>query len=196
MGGAEVRLKEADNIVITLWGGTDILLPTLAEKIKRLHRVKSEGRTTDAVTRRTNVITFQGATIFKLPTLGKEVEELMQLRDASNLSQAELMRLWEEVIRIDDFDVLETFTVMGGAGEEKPSKKEELNDLERLTLKGLLSVDDYQDLKKSIQGQDIGPMRNEFIQEKLRSLLLPPHQPPPIEGSFLPPSHTIVKDKA
>jgi hypothetical protein len=64
MAGAEVGLKEADNIVITVCGGTEILLPTLAEKINRLHRVKSEGRTTAAVTRRTNVITFQGATIF------------------------------------------------------------------------------------------------------------------------------------
>ncbi len=43
MGGSQIRLKEQDNIVVTVWGGTEILMPTLAEKTQSLTYIAGRG---------------------------------------------------------------------------------------------------------------------------------------------------------
>jgi hypothetical protein len=108
-GGAEVRPKDPDNIVVTVWGGTEILLPTLAEKIVRLKKAKTDyGEITDSVIRRTNVITLMGGTVYKAPTLAKEIEQMKQLKDSGGISDTEMIQLWQEAIRREDLDVFES----------------------------------------------------------------------------------------
>src|SRR5687767_4276604 len=142
-GGADVRPKDPDNIVITVWGASDIYLPTLAEKMLRLKKVKvDEGEITDSVIRRTNVITLMGGTVYKKPTLAREMEEMKQLRDSGSIPDHEMLELWQEAIRREDLDQFESVTIMGGAGEEAPSRKEELKDLDRIVARGVISSRD------------------------------------------------------
>jgi hypothetical protein len=174
MGGSEVRLKEQDNIVITLMGGTEILMPTIAEKILYVRRMKREhGSKLELATRRTNVITLMGATVTKVPTLGQEIEELMQLRESGMMSNEELMKLWHEVLEKDDLDVIEHLTIMGGSGEESPDEKEEVAALERLIFIGFLSTDEVKELKEMIMNENFSTTKSGHVLEKIRGLLLP-----------------------
>jgi hypothetical protein len=171
MGGSQIRLSEPDSLIITVWGGTEIFLPTLAEKMLRLRKSRTQALPEDYLIRRANVITFQGGTVLKKPTLAREIEESMRLRET--LSDEEYRTLWQEAVQSDDLDQFEMFTVMGGAAEETPSVKEEIRDLERLVLKGYLSKDEVEELRAMIKGEGFSKSRTELIQEKMRNLLLP-----------------------
>lgn len=174
MGGSEVKLKELDNIVVTIMGGTEILVPTIAEKILFLKRLKREhGSELRSASRRTNVITLMGATVTKVPTLGREIEELMQLRESGVMSNEELMKLWYEVLEKDDLDIIEYVTIMGGSGEEVPDEDEEIAALERLILCGLLSPEEFDEVKKILSSENYSGPKSLPIMEKLRSLLFP-----------------------
>ncbi|HEY4492903.1 MAG TPA: hypothetical protein VI958_12950, partial [Acidobacteriota bacterium] len=105
MGGARVRLTEPDNLIITVWGGTEIYLPTLAEKMLRIKKVRAEDLPDDYLFRRANVITFQAGTVFKRPTLAREIEEMMRLREV--LSEKEARGLWQEAMQTEDLDQFE-----------------------------------------------------------------------------------------
>jgi hypothetical protein len=174
MGGSEVRLKELDNIVVTVMGGTEILVPTIAEKILYLRRLKQEyGSELKSASRRTNVITLMGATVTKIPTLGREIEELVQLRESGVMSNEELMKLWFEVLEKDDLDIIEYVTIMGGSGEEVPEEDEEIAALERLVLCGLLSPEEFDEVKQILTSENYSGPKSRPIMEKLRSLLFP-----------------------
>jgi hypothetical protein len=174
MGGAEVRLREQDNIVITVMGGTEIKMPTLAEKIITWRRLRKEhGANLENAARHTHVITFIGGTITKIPTLGREIEELFQLRESGMMSNDELSELWYEVLE-GSIDVIENLTIMGGAGDETPNKKEEIAAIDRLILTGILSGEEAQELKNAIESKNFIGFKSEIIQKKIRNLLLPP----------------------
>jgi hypothetical protein len=174
MGGSEVRLKEQDNIVITVMGGTEIQMPTLAEKIMTWRRTKKErGKDLENALRHTNVITFMGGTVTKIPTIGREIEELFHLRESGMMSNDELTQLWYEVLE-RDFDVIENITVMGGSGEEIPEEEEEIVAIDRLILIGILSGDEAQELKDAIESENFSGFKSEMVQNKIRNLLLPP----------------------
>ncbi len=174
MGGSEVRLKEQDNIVITVMGDTEILMPTLAEKIIFLKRIKKEqGSDLENVSRRTNVITLMGATLTKMPTIGREIEELFNLRESEMMSDEELIQLWREVLEKDDFDVIENITIMGGAGDEMPGKKEEMASLNRLVLRGILSGEEAESMKEAIESKNFSGLKSQSFQDKIRNLLIP-----------------------
>src|SRR5262245_14601214 len=175
MGGAEVKLKEQDNTVITLMGGTEILMPTIAEKILFLRRMKREhGSKLESAIRRTSVSTLMGETVTKVPTLGQEVEELIQLRESGMMSNEELMKLWHEVLERDDLDVIEHLTIMGSSGEESPDEKEQVNALERLVFIGFLSADEVKELKEMVVNENFSTTKSGHALEKIRGLLLPP----------------------
>jgi hypothetical protein len=174
MAGAEVRLKEQDNIVITVMGGTEIVMPTLAEKIIYLRRMKKEhGANLENAIRRTNVITLMGATVTKMPTIGKEIEELLNLRESGMMSNEELTQLWCEALEKDDMDVIENITVMGGAGDEMPDEKTEMLAIDRLVLRGVLSGTEAEEIKEAIDSGDFSGFKSPVLQDKIRSLLLP-----------------------
>ena len=173
MGGSEVRLKEADNIVVTFWGGTEIKMPTLAEKMIFIRQAKKDDREFTDCARRTNAITLMGGVAFRTPTLAQEIEEMSQLRDSGLVDESEMRELWQLAIQLPTFDLIETFTIMGGAGEEKPSRKDELRSLDSLVIKGIISAPDAEDLRQLIEGKS-DASRTTAIQEKIRNLLFPP----------------------
>jgi hypothetical protein len=171
-GGAEVRPKDPDNIVVTVWGGTEILLPTLAEKIVRLKKAKTDyGEITDSVIRRTNVITLMGGTVYKAPTLAKEIEQMKQLKDSGGISDAEMLQLWQEAIRREDLDVFESLTIMGGCGDEPPGKKEELKDLDRIATRGIISAGEHAELRELLEKKQL--IGSEDLQQKLLRMTQP-----------------------
>jgi hypothetical protein len=175
MGGASVRLLEQDNIVITVWGATEIPMPTLAEKIIYLHRMKQEHADyLENAIRRTNVITLMGATLVKVPTIGKEIEDLFNLRESRMMSNEELSELWWRALEKDNLDVIEYVTIMGGAGDEMPDKKEEIAAIAQLVLRGVLSGEEAESIKEAIKSEDYSGMKSISIQDKIRNLLIPP----------------------
>jgi hypothetical protein len=189
MGGAEVRLKEEDNIVITVMGATEILTPTIAEKIIYMRRMKKDrSKYPDNATRRTNVITLMGATVTKLPTIGKEIEELFDLRESGMMSNDELSELWCDVLEKDDFDVIENITIMGGAGDELPPDEEEMNAIDRLVMKGVISGDEAEEIKDAIKSQDFSGIKSKVIQDKIRYLLIPPPAPYKLSSTRMNPA--------
>ena len=172
-GGAEVRPKDPDNIVVTIWGGTLILLPTLAQKIMRLKQAKAEhGEINDSVIRRTNVITVMAGTAYRLPTIAQEIEDMKQLKDSGSIPQSELIELWREAITREDMDQFESLTLMGGAGEEAPSRKKELKDLDRIAARGVISARERDELRGLLEKNAIAS-GSEQRQETLRSLMEP-----------------------
>ena len=171
-GGAEVRPKDPDHVVVTVWGGTDILLPTLAEKIVRLKKAKTDyGEITDSVIRRTNVITLMGGTIYKAPTLAREIEQMKQLKDSGSISDNEMIQLWQEAIRREDLDVFESLTIMGGCGDEPPGKKEELKDLDRIVARGIISAAEHAEFRELLERKQ--SISNEDLQQRLLRLTQP-----------------------
>jgi len=174
-GGSDVRLQDASNFVITIMGGTDIHLPTLAEKILYLKRTQAEwGSIADVPPRRTTVITLMGGTAINPPTIAQEIEDMVNLRQSGALSEAELAHLWQEVVRRGDSDVVETFTLMGWAGEEKPSAKHELKDLKRIAARGFLSPQEFHELQAMIAGDSFPDMRVSLLQQRLHAVFAPP----------------------
>jgi len=181
-GGAEVRPKDPDNIVVTVWGGTEIILPTLAEKIVRLKKAKADyGEITDSVIRRTNVITLMGGTVYKVPTLAKEIEQMKQLKDSGSISEAEMFQLWQEAIRREELDVFESLTIMGGCGEEAPAKKEELKDLDRIAARGVISAGEHAEFRELLEKKH--NIANEDLQQKLLGMIQPSPQFPSLKSS-------------
>jgi len=195
-GGSEVRLKDRRNLVITIWGGTDILMPTLAEKIMRLRELKEkypQQPLSEVVPRRTNVITFQGGTSRKLPTFGREIDEMVQLRDCGLMPEDELLELWQEAAKREDFDVFGTFTMMGGTGEDRPSEDEELQDLLKLVLKGIITAQEYLELKRYIAAEGTALLKTD-LQQKLRNCIFPARSSAPL-GSVRPlPSNRLLTE--
>jgi hypothetical protein len=174
-GGSDVRLQEASNFVITIMGGTDILMPTLAEKILYLKRARAEwGSMADIPQRRTTFITLMGGTEMKWPTMAQEIEDMVKLRQSGALPEAELAQLWREVIRRGDTDSIETFTLMGWTGEGKPSIKDELKDLKRIAARGFLSPQEVHELEALIKGDYFPEMRTPLLQQRLHALLATP----------------------
>ena len=167
--GAEVRPREQDNVVITMWGGTEIILPTIAEKMMRIKKIKAEyGEINDSVIRRTNVITIMAGTVMKTPTLAKELEGMIQLRSSGAISAAEWNSIFHEALRRDDLDQFEALTLWGGFDEERPNLKEELKDLRMLASRGLISASEADELEKMLR---VEPSTHQ-IQQKVNDLLL------------------------
>jgi len=174
-GGSDVRLQEASNFIVTIMGGTEILLPTLAEKILYLNQTQAEwGSVADVPARRVTVITVMGATELKRPTMAQEIEDMVKLRQSGILSETELARLWHEAVKRDDIDALETFTLMGGVGEAKPSAKDELKDLKRIATRGFISPHEFHELQATLQENAFPEMRMSLVQQRLQTLLSPP----------------------
>ena len=94
-------------------------------------------------------------------------------------------------MQTEDLDQFEMLTIMGGAGEDAPSVKEEIKDLERLVVKGYLAKEEVEELRATIKGQNFSASRAELIQEKIKNLLLPA-APASISSPSIPPFRSIA----
>jgi hypothetical protein len=168
-GGSDIQLKEEDNIVVTIWGGTYIYLPTIAEKMIRIKKHDSNP-STHPLERRANVITIMGGTAWFKPTIAREIEEMTQLRDSGAIDDEEIAHYWKRATEEMDLDIFETITLMGGAGEENPSRRMEWKAMERLCLTGLISSEELEDFKAMLNG-DFSKVRASLLQSKMKELL-------------------------
>lgn len=190
-GGSDIRLNEEENIVVTVWGGTVIYLPTIAEKMMRIKKHDATPASYP-LERRANVITFMGDTSYRQPTIAREIEEMIQLRDSNAISNEEVPHYWKRAMEEKDLDVFETITIMGGAGEEKPGRKEELKAMERLCLKGVVSSEELQDFENMLSGE-FPKAKIGFLQTKLRELLQPPAIPSRLSENSAHPLNTLLE---
>ncbi|MGH9857418.1 MAG: hypothetical protein ACRD4B_06195, partial [Acidobacteriota bacterium] len=98
------------------------------------------------------------------------------------IPEHELFDLWQEAIRRgDDLDQFESLTIMGGAGQEVPGRKEELKDLERIAARGVINAQELEDFRSLLQKESGGG--SEQVQERLLRLLHPvPSAPAAVEA--------------
>lgn len=187
MGGSEIRLQEQDNIIVTVWGGAEVLLPTVAEKMTRIKKNEKDPAACPTE-RRANVITFMGGTVWKKATVAREIEEMLQLTSSGLISDDEMSYLWKRVTEEGDMDIFETITFMGGAGEQKPTRREEIKAMERICLKGMISKEELEEFKRMMEGEFSS--KTGFLQEKLHRLMTPSPQPAELSSKpvRLPPS--------
>src|SRR5262245_26955771 len=137
-GGSVIRLQEEDTIIVTICGSTEVVLPTLAEKMIRIKENESDASTCP-LERRANMITIMGGAVWQSPTVAMEIEEMSQLRSSGLIPNEEMWGLWKRATEKGDLDIFETITIAGGAGVDKPSKKQEIDDMERICLRGRIS---------------------------------------------------------
>lgn len=189
-GGSEVRLKEEDNIVVTIWGGTAIFLPTIAEKMMRIKK-HDASPSSYPLERRANIITFMGGTDYCKPTIAREIEEMVQLRDSNAISGEELLHYWRRAMEEQDLEIFDTITIMGGAGEQKPGRKEELKAMERLCLKGVVSSEELKVFESMLHGEF--SEKSGFLQTKLRELLQPPAIPARLAENYARPLNPLLE---
>jgi hypothetical protein len=171
MGGSEIRLWDEDNVIVTISGSTEVLLPTVAEKMVRIKKNERDP-SSFPLERRVKAISLMGAIDWKRPTIAREIEEMFQLKGSGLIAGEELVRLWKRVTEEGDMDIFETITFMGWSGEDKPGRKEEIKAMEGLCLKGLISSEELDDFRKMIDG-NFSDRRVRFLQEKLSELMLP-----------------------
>lgn len=192
-GFSQVRVTEADNTTFTMWGGMQILLPTLAEKIRYIKGVIDQyGNLTDFNCRRTMVISFMGGGAAIEPTIAREIETMIELRGSGLLSGEELQRLWKEAVVRSDIDIIEKISIFGGFGEARPTRAQEIQDLARIAAKGMIAATELEEMTQMLKGKPSNVFQRNFLQEKLRSVFLPPPaqevssiQVPPLAKSYL-----------
>ena len=162
-------------MIVTVWGGAEVSLPTLAEK---MIRAKKHEKAPDAypLEHRANVITFMGGTVWQKPTVASEIEEMLRLKSSGLISDEEMLHLWQVVTEEGEMDIFETITFMGGAGEDKPSRRVEVKAMENICMKGMISKEELEEFQNMIQGEFSA--NTGFLQEKLRQLMLPSAPPP------------------
>ena len=139
--GTETELTANLRVCLTIFGGTDILRPTLAKQIlsaKRRSRSDSSGGKF-ALRKRCLAVTVFGATSIKCPTLAEEFLDLKALLASEAITSQE----WDRAVsRLADEDTgveFITLTVFAGFGVEFPSKSAEIERLEKQTEVGLIS---------------------------------------------------------
>lgn len=177
------------------------MLPTLAEKMMRLWKAKSTpGSGDDSAVRRTNVITLMAGTVYKQPELGREMEDMMKLMDSGLIPEAELIDLFREALQREDLDQFESMTIMGYAGDERPSVKEEISALHNMATKGFISGSELKDLESIIRKDELPLLRKEEIHRRLRSMLHPAKHSSDWKSSAIESAQTIAyhqeKEKA
>lgn len=181
MGASEIRLEDDSNFIITIMGGTGILLPTIAERIRRLKRQQSQwnAHASDRE-RRTTIVTLMGGTVFQRPTIAREIEEMINLRQSGLVSEGELVHLWRQALQEQDRHLIDTYTVMGATNDEAPSTKDEIKALRQIAARGLISVEECEQLSDLLSGKPGSQARYHLLQQRLGALL----SPPPVARSY------------
>lgn len=153
MGASEFRLEDDSNFIITIMGGADILLPTVAERIRRLKKQQSGWHGDAGGARRTTIVTLMGGTTFQKPTIAREIQEMINLRQSGLVSDAELQHLWRRALQEEDRHRSDTYTFTGLTGDEEPSTEEEISALRQIAARGLISVEECEQLSELIRSQ-------------------------------------------
>lgn len=103
-GGYEGRLRAEKKLYFTMFGGSDLVRPTLATRIEHARRRRSNGQER---AHRCVVVTLFGATEIKSPTLAEEYLDLKAMLDSGLIS----LGGWDR--DISDVQALEETTISG-----------------------------------------------------------------------------------
>ena len=140
-GGTETELTANLRVCFTLFGGTDILRPTLARQIlqsKRRSRSESHsGRF--ALRRRCLAVTVFGATSVQCPTLAEEFVDLKALLASETITRQEWDRAVSRLSEEESAAEFVTLTIFAGFGVEFPSKSDEIDRIEKHAEMGLVN---------------------------------------------------------
>lgn len=175
MGASEIRLEDDSNVIITIMGGTSVLLPTIAERIRRLKRQQSQWNAhVSSRERRTTIVTLMGGTVFQRPTIAREIEEMINLRHSGLVSEGELLHLWRQALQEEDRHLIDAYTVMGATHDEDPSTNDEIKALRQIAARGLISVEECEQLSDLLRGKPGSHVRYHLLQQRLGAFLSPP----------------------
>lgn len=125
-GGYEGQLLAERKVYLTIFGGSDLVRPTLARRIiharQQRDRAGFQGRWSV-------VVTIFGGTGIAWPTLAEEFIDFKSMIDARTLSLANWDRDMAELHRVEEV-ALTTFTLFGGLDDNAlPNENKEIDGL-------------------------------------------------------------------
>ncbi len=124
-GAHEGRLQPDKLIYVTLFGGCEVVRPTLARQLLAKRQAERDKRPTG---RRPVFLTVFGASAIKSPTLAEEFIDSREMINSGLLAMADWERSMVELGRGDG--AVASLTIFGGFGEcEIPSEDEEVDSL-------------------------------------------------------------------
>ena len=152
-GATDARVSAAGFTAFTVFGGTDLHLPTLAERI--LHRRRTQGRKVSGLDRwlgkdRSIAFTIFGATDFNQPTLVEEYAALRNLVQSGVIDRVECRALIESLAGDDPLLDISRFTVFGASALVSPSKKQETKALDAAENTRTISPNTRRELDQAI----------------------------------------------
>ncbi len=124
-GGYEGRLQPGKRLIITMFGGADLRVPTLARRLLSMRRRQAEG----VRPHRLIIVTLFGGTEITWPTLAEEFIELREAVSSGAIHVSEWDAMMSELSRLEDGAIV-TLTLFGGLEETAlPSEDTEIDAL-------------------------------------------------------------------
>ena len=124
-GSHEGRLQPDKRFYLTLFGGCELVRPTIARQLLAQRQAQRENRT---ASRKTFFLTAFGGAEIKAPTLTEEFLDLREMIDSGLVSMAEWERSMAELARGDG--TVASFTIFGGFDEcTLPKEDDEIDSL-------------------------------------------------------------------
>ena len=178
-GGSEVSLTGSRQLILTLFGGTEVRKPTLAKRLMQekqaqwpdkpagpvktddnLHKVRNFFENLDSgaagpAGRRSStfLLTIFGGVEIKPPSIAEEFMDMRELVSSGLIEPREWDQLIGRMYQMGDLDSISSFTLFAGMGEASLSEEEEIKKIASATSMGLISRDEEQALR-SVVGRD------------------------------------------
>ncbi len=123
--GHDGRLQPDKRFYLTLFGGCDLVRPTVARQLLTHRQAEKDHRPTGG---KPFFLTIFGGVDIKWPTLAAEFIDLREMLHGGLLAMEDWERSMAELARVDG--AVASFTIFGGFDECKlPSEDEEVNSL-------------------------------------------------------------------
>ena len=178
-GGSEVTLTGSRQLILTLFGGTEVRKPTLAKRLiqekhaqwpgkpagqvaadDKLHKVQNFFDKLDSGAggrpgqrSSTFLLTIFGGVELKPPSIAEEFMDMRELVSSGMIEPREWDQLVGRMYQMGDLDSISSFTLFAGMGEAALSEEEEIKKIASATSMGLISGDEEQALR-SVVGRD------------------------------------------
>ena len=178
-GGSEVTLTGSRQLILTLFGGTEVRKPTLAKRLMQekqvqwptkpagqvktddnLHKVRDffqnlESGAAGLPGRRSStfLLTIFCGVELKPPSIAEEFMDMRELVSSGMIEPREWDQLVGRMYQMGDLDSISSFTLFAGMGEAALSEEEEIKKIASATSMGLISGDEEQALR-SVVGRD------------------------------------------
>lgn len=155
-GGSHARMAPRAFWAVTVFGGTELTRPTLAQRVLDLEERDSEGpkRFWDRFSnpRDNFILTLFGATVVTEPTLMEEYSALRSLLATGALTGAEIQQRLFRIMTQEREQELTTLTLFAGFHDSRPSRKKQLAALRDGEKAGLIRAEHRQRLDGVAEG--------------------------------------------